>query len=157
MDTGDRTWSATSAKSPGCQVVAVSDLRPERLRAVQAPLPGGETTADYERHAERPAGRRGRDRDAGVARTTTLALRGAAAPASTSGREADDARRRTGARAWSTKRSAAVWCSLVDHTFVYTGAVRKIEELVASGDARRHLLLRLRAREPRACSSTTST
>ena len=46
---------------------------------------------------------------------------------------------------------------MVDHTFVYTGAVRKIRELVDGGRAGRHLLLRLGARQPRACSSPTST
>ena len=37
----------------------------------------------------------------------------------------------------------------VDHTFVHTGAVRKMRELVA-GEPRRNLLLRLGPREPRA-------
>ena len=38
---------------------------------------------------------------------------------------------------------------MVDHTFVYTGAVRKMRELVATGRTRRHLLLRLGAHQPR--------
>ena len=35
---------------------------------------------------------------------------------------------------------------MVDHTFVYTDAVRKIRELITSGAARRDLLLRCGAR-----------
>ena len=45
---------------------------------------------------------------------------------------------------------------LVDHTFIYTGAVRKMGEIIASGELGRDLLLRLDPREPRACSSATS-
>ena len=58
----------------------------------------------------------------------------------------DASTRRSG---WSTRPSAASWSSRVDHTFVYTGAVRKMRELVTQRRARRHLLLRLGAREPR--------
>ena len=46
---------------------------------------------------------------------------------------------------------------LVDHTFIYTGAVRKMGEMMAARRARPSLLLRLGPREPRACSSATST
>ena len=45
-------------------------------------------------------------------------------------READDARPPSRRSGWSTRPSGAGWCSRVDHTFVYTGAVRKMRELV---------------------------
>ena len=44
---------------------------------------------------------------------------------------------------------------MVDHTFVYTGAIQAIRGLVDARRARRHLLLRLDPGEPRARSSAT--
>ncbi len=44
---------------------------------------------------------------------------------------------------------------MVDHTFLFTGAVKKIGQLLDEGDAGQHLLLRFHARQPRACFSTT--
>ena len=119
-------------ETPGCRVVAVSDLRADQLARVRARYPTVDTTADY--------------RDLlGDTRIDAVAI---ATPVSThfelgmqalragkhvlmekpmtldvdqAVRLVDEAERR--------RRVLAV-----DHTFVYTSAVRKIHELVSRGD-----------------------
>ena len=119
------------SEAPGAQVVAVSDLRPERLALARSRYPAVQTTADY------------RDLLANshidaIAICTPVASHFEAAlgalhagkhvlvekPLTTSSEQAlrliEEAERRQR-------------LLMVDHTFVYTGAVRKIRELVAGG------------------------
>jgi predicted dehydrogenase len=118
------------AEVPGCQVVAVCDMRPERLAAVRSRFPAVKTFADPN---ELVSDRR-IDAVAIVTPVSThydLAMQALKAgkhvlvekPLASTSEEAarlvDEAERR------------GVVLS-VDHTFVYTGAVRKIRELVAS-------------------------
>jgi predicted dehydrogenase len=119
------------AETPGCQLVAVSDMRPERLAQVRSRYPAVRTFADPN---EMVADRR---IDAVVIVTPVSthyelamqALRAGkhvlcekplAATAEQASRLVDEAARRN-------------LVLSVDHTFVYTGAVRKIKELVTSG------------------------
>jgi len=118
------------AEAPGSQVVAVSDLRPDRLTPARSRYPAIEVTTDY------------RDlladtRIDAIAIATPvsthleLALQALQAgkhvlvekPLTTTSEQAirliEEANRRNRVL-------------MVDHTFVYTGAVRKIRELVAS-------------------------
>ena len=119
------------AETPGSRVVAVSDLSPERLQRVTHRYPGVATTTDADALITNPAV------DAVVIATPVathfdLAMRALAAGkhvwvekplAATS----DEARRLRDEAA--TRRRVL----MVDHTFVYTGAVRKIGELVRAG------------------------
>ena len=115
---------------PGSKVVGVSDLRPERLAQVQARYPGVRTTVNHCELLSDPA------IDAIVIATpvgshfdlTMRSLRAGkhvlvekplAATAELSERLIEEAAR--------CKRVL-----MVDHTFIYTGAVRKIKELVDS-------------------------
>ena len=86
------------AEAPGCQLAAVSDMRPERLAQVRTPLSGGAHLRRPERDDRRSADRRRRDRHAGV-----HALRpgdaGAARRQARAGREADRRDRGSGGAA----------------------------------------------------------
>jgi predicted dehydrogenase len=114
---------------PDSRVVAVSDLRPERLALAQSLYPSVRATADYNELLNDPTV------DAVVIATPVsthfdLAMRALqaykhvlvekplAATAAQSARLIEEAERR--------RRVL-----MVDHTFVYTGAVRKIRELIA--------------------------
>jgi len=119
-------------ETPGCRVVAVSDLRADRLARVRTRYPTIDTTADY--------------RD--VLRNTRIDAVAIATPVSThfdlglqalqSGKhvlmekpmtvDVEQALRLVD-EAELRHRILAV-----DHTFVYTGAVRKIHELISCGD-----------------------
>jgi predicted dehydrogenase len=119
-------------ETAGCKVVAVSDLRAERLAAVRARYPTIDTLADY-----RDLLRDSRIDAVAIATPVSthfdLGLKALAAgkhvlmekPMASDTEQAlrlvdeADVRRRILA---------------VDHTFVYTGAVRKIKELVSAGD-----------------------
>jgi predicted dehydrogenase len=116
--------------APGAEVVAVSDLRPERLQRVSRAYPSVRTTTDYREIIDAD------DIDA-IAIATPVsthyelglaALRAGkhvliekpmAAKAAEAAELVDEA----------AKRNLVL---LVDHTFAYTGAVRKIRELVES-------------------------
>jgi predicted dehydrogenase len=117
------------AEVPGCQLTAVSDMRPERLALVRARYPGVKTYADPN---ELVADRRV---DAVVIVTPVSthfdlamqALRGGkhtlvekplAATSEQAMRLCEEAERRR-------------LVLSVDHTFVYTGAVRKMREIIA--------------------------
>ena len=119
------------AEVPGCRLVAVSDLRADRLAAVRSRYPGIETFTDPR---ELVTDRR-IDAVAIVTPVSThfelamLALRAGkhvlvekplAATSDEAVRLVDEADRRG-------------LVLSVDHTFVYTGAVRKIRELVTTG------------------------
>src|SRR6185436_7419232 len=119
------------ADVPGCSVTMVSDTRPDRRALVDARYPGVVTTADYRDLLRSP------DVDAVAIATPVsshfpIALEALHAgkhvwvekPMTATSEEAirliDEANRRA-------------LCLHVDHTFVYTGAVRKISELIRSG------------------------
>jgi predicted dehydrogenase len=119
------------SESPGCRVVAVSDLRAQRLEALRGRYPAVRATTDYREVVNAP------DVDA-VAIATPVSTHfdlGMAAlragkhlliekPLAATSDEAfaliEEAERR--------KRVL-----LAEHTFIYTGAVQKIRELVADG------------------------
>jgi predicted dehydrogenase len=117
---------------PGSQVIGVSDLRPERLAIARRRYPIIETTTDY-RHLLADA------RIDAIAIATpvsthfelamqalqagkhVLVEKPLAATSEQAGRLIEEADRRNRVL-------------MVDHTFVYTGAVRKIRELVTSDE-----------------------
>ena len=118
-------------ETPGCQLVSVSDLRQDRLDLVQRRYPGVEVTKDCRDIINHP------QIDAVAISTPVsthypLALEALRAgkhvlvekPMTKTSEEAmrliDEAERRN-------------LVLMVDHTFVYTGAVRKIRELIDKG------------------------
>ena len=120
------------SESSETQVIAVADLRPERLGIVERRYPGIDTGSDYQALLDNPK------IDAIVIATPVsthheLALRALRAgkhvlvekPLTTNSETAleliEEAERRR-------------LILMVDHTFVYTPAVRKIKQLVAAGD-----------------------
>jgi predicted dehydrogenase len=120
-----------SAETAGSRVVAVSDLSPERLARVSERYPGVTTSTDAQTLIENPAV------DAVVIATPVathfkLAMQALAAgkhvwvekPLAAS---SDEARR---LRDEAARRRRVL---MVDHTFVYTGAVKKIGDLVRAG------------------------
>jgi predicted dehydrogenase len=119
------------AEVPGCQLVAVSDMRAERLAAVRARYPGVRTFAD----PNQLMSERRIDAVAIVTPVSThydlamqalkagkhvLVEKPLAVTADQAAQLVDEAERRK-------------LVLSVDHTFVYTGAVRKMRELVHSG------------------------
>lgn len=119
------------AEVPGCQLVAVSDMRPDRLAAVRARYPVVRTFADPN---ELVADRR---IDAVVIVTPVSTHYDLAMQALKAGKHVlvEKPLAETSEQALhlieEAERRGLVLS--VDHTFVYTGAVRKIRELVASG------------------------
>jgi predicted dehydrogenase len=119
------------AETPGARVVAVSDLRDERLAAVRSRHPGVKTTTDHNDIIRDPA------IDA-VAIVTPVSTHFALAKqALLAGKHVMVAKPLTASSAearelidLSEKMGRVL---LVDHTFIYTGAVRKIKEMVGSG------------------------
>jgi predicted dehydrogenase len=118
-------------ETPGAQVVCVSDLRAERLRRVQARYPTVRVTERQDELIGDPGV------EAVVIATPVSTHFDLALRALQSGKHvlvekplaatAEQARRLVDA-AQETHRTL-----MVDHTFVYTGAVRKIRELVDDG------------------------
>lgn len=119
------------AETPGAQVVAVSDRRGERLQLALARHPGVKVSEDHRELVDDP----GIDAVAIATPVSThfeIAMRALRAgkhvlvekPIAAS---ADEAQRLVEAA------DAAGRTLMVDHTFVYTGAVRKIRELVDDG------------------------
>jgi predicted dehydrogenase len=120
------------AESPGCRVVAASDLRPERLDLLKRRFPQVETSSDARSVLDDP-------------RVDAVVI---ATPVSTHHELALHALR-AGKHVWVEKPLAANVDEaarlvdeahrrgrilMVDHTFVYTGAVRRIRDLVTGGD-----------------------
>jgi predicted dehydrogenase len=119
------------AEVPGARMVKVADLRPDRLALVRQRYPGVETTTDYTELVADP-------------RVDAVAI---ATPVSTHfefGLQALRAGKHvliekplaaTSEQALRLIEEAARRCRtlMVDHTFVYTGAVRRIQELIAGG------------------------
>ncbi len=115
-------------ETPGCRVVTVSDLRPERLALVQQRYPGIRITADFHDLISDPV------IDAIAIATPVHTHFDLALDALRSGKHvlvekplADTADHCLQLIEEAAGRNRVL---MVDHTFVYTGAVRKIRELV---------------------------
>lgn len=120
------------SKIETCQMVTVCDCQPERLREVVTTYPGLQTTTNFTELVERP------DIDA-------LAI---ATPVSTHFRLASEALRRGKHVLIEKPMTTSVQEAeqlieladehgrvlMVDHTFVYTGAVRTIREVIDRGE-----------------------
>jgi predicted dehydrogenase len=119
------------AETPGARVVAVSDLRQDRLAVAQARYPTIQTTTDYHDLFANPA------IDAIIVATPVATHYDLALQALRAGKHVlvekplvptVDEGLRLLDEAARQRRTI-----MVDHTFVYTGAVRKIKEIVTSG------------------------
>ena len=116
-------------ETPGSQVIAVSDLRPERLALVKGRYPTIKTTTDHRELFADPA------IDAIAVATPVSTHFGLAMQALQSGKHVLVEKPMTATAEESiqlieeAERRQRVL--MVDHTFVYTGAVRKIKELIA--------------------------
>jgi predicted dehydrogenase len=116
---------------PGCRVVSVSDLRDARLAQVRSRYPAVKTTSSFDDLIVDP------QIDAVVIATPVCTHFDLAMQALRAGKHvlvekpmamtSDDAQRLIDE---ADKRQLVL---AVDHTFVYTGAVRKIRELIAEG------------------------
>jgi predicted dehydrogenase len=119
------------AEVPGCRVVSVSDLRDARLAQVRSRYPAVKTTASFNDLIVDP------EIDAVVIATPVCTHFDLAMQALRAGKSvlvekpmamtSDDALRLIDE---ADRRKLVL---AVDHTFVYTGAVRKIRELIAEG------------------------
>ncbi len=119
------------AECPSAEVVAVSDLHPERLATVAKRYPAIATTTDHRDLLKRS------DLDAVVIATPVSTHFEIAQAALDAGKHvlvekplaatSDQVRR---LMELAARRQRVL---LVDHTFVYTGAVRKIRELITGG------------------------
>jgi predicted dehydrogenase len=117
---------------PDCQVVAVSDLGEDRLRRVSARYPAIETTTDCLELLCRP------DIDAVAIATPVSTHYDLAARALAAGKHVFLTKPLTQTAAEAERLIAEAerrdLVLHVDHTFVYTPAVRKIREIVRSGE-----------------------
>jgi len=116
---------------PDTQVLAVSDMREERLQLVGSRYPSVEVTTDFHRLLENP------QIDAIAIATPVLTHYEIALQALQHGKHVivEKPMASTSEQALRLIDEAArrKLTLMVDHTFVYTGAVRKIKELVSSG------------------------
>lgn len=117
---------------PEAQVVAVSDLDPKRLNLVKARYPAITTTTDYQTMLSDPT------IDAIAIATPVSSHYDLASQALAAGKHVfvekpltETAKQAESLIAEAEKRNLVLH---VDHTFIYTGAVRKIRELVEKGD-----------------------
>jgi predicted dehydrogenase len=119
------------SETPDCQVVAVADGRAERRALVQARYPAVDTTPDYSELLSDP------NVDAVAIATPVHTHYPLALEALRAGKHVwvEKPITQTSAEAAHLIEEAAKRNLVlhVDHTFVYTGAVRKIKELVSSG------------------------
>src|SRR5438270_230363 len=119
-------------EAPGSTVTVVSDLRPDRLAAVQARYPAVRTSTDFADVLSDPFV------DAVVVATPVATHFELAMAALRAGKHvlvekplASSSEQGETLVEEARRRGLVL---MVDHTFVYTGAVRKIKELVGSGD-----------------------
>jgi predicted dehydrogenase len=119
-------------EAPGAQVGAVCDLRPERLARVRARYPTVETTTDYQEILANPR------IDAIAIATPVSSHFNLGIQALQTGRHVlvEKPLTATSEQAFqlieeADRRSRVL---MVDHTFIYTDAVRKMQELVASDE-----------------------
>lgn len=119
------------AEAPGAQVVAVSDLNAERLNVVQRRHPGVRTTTDYRDLLK--AG----DIDAIIIATPVSTHFDLAMQALHAGKHVLVEKPLAANTEQAVRLIDEAECRnrvlMVDYTFVYTGAVRKMQELVADG------------------------
>jgi predicted dehydrogenase len=119
------------SEAPGCRVVAVSDLRPEQLTRAQARYPSVRVTLDADDLLTDPA------LDAIVIATPVSTHFDLARRALDEGKHVLVEKPLTATVAQAEELVAKAERHglrlMVDHTFVYTGAVRKIKELVQNG------------------------
>lgn len=117
---------------PGSQVVAVSDQRPERLAIVKKRYPAVEVTSDYQELLGNP------QIDAVAIATPVSTHHALTIAALKAGKhvlvEKPMAASTEQAIEMRDEANSRGLVLLVDHTFVYTGAVRKIHDLIASGE-----------------------
>ncbi len=117
--------------APGATVVAVSDMRPERLERLSRTYPAIRTTTDYRELLDAP------DIDAICVATPVSTHFDLGMAALRAGKHAliEKPLASTVAEAEQLVEEAAKrnLVLLVDHTFAYTGAVRKMRELVQDG------------------------
>ena len=135
-----------------CQLVAVCDKNPAALKRAQRACPGVHLTTDFSEVHQ--IARRGRHRcghHSGVGPTSTWRRRHWRT-ASTYSSRSRSPRRRSKPRSLLSWRRARLKI-MVDHTFLFSGAVRKIREVIERRDAGPALLLRFDSREPRAFST----
>ena len=119
------------SEAPGCRVVAVSDMRAQRLEALRGRYPAVRATTDYREVVNAP------DVDAVAIATPVSTHFDLGMAALRAGKHlliekplaatSDEALELIG----EAERRKRVL--LAEHTFIYTGAVRKIRELVADG------------------------
>jgi predicted dehydrogenase len=118
-------------EAPGSRVVAVSDLRPERLTQVRGRFPHARITTDFRELLADP------EVDAVVIATPVSTHYSLALAALQAGKhvlvEKPLASSSQQARELIDTAERMGRTLMVDHTFVYTGAVQKIKELVNSG------------------------
>jgi predicted dehydrogenase len=118
------------AETPGSKVVAVSDLRTERLAQVQARYPGIKITSDHRDLIVDPAV------DAVVVATPVATHFDLVMQALHAGKHVlVEKPLASSAEQGELMLQEAARCRrllMVDHTFVYTGAVRKIKDIVKS-------------------------
>ena len=118
-------------EAPGARVVALSDLRPDRLAQACDRYPALRTTTDYQDLLADPS------IDAVVVATPVATHYPLAMAAIEAGKhvlvEKPLAPSRAEAEALVEAASRRGLVLMVDHTFVYTGAVQKIKELVDAG------------------------
>jgi len=114
------------------RLVAIADPRPERRQAAERRHPGVGTCADAAALIERS------DVDAVVIATPLATHRALAEAAINRGKhvlvEKPIAASRKDAEALAELADKRRLCLMVDHTFVYTGAVKKIRALIDGGD-----------------------
>ena len=118
-------------ETPGVQVASVSDLRSERLQVVQARYPTIKLTTNHREVIEDPT------LDA-IALATPVSTHFELGMAALAAGKHVFIEKPLAATAEQAKRlidaaSKADRILMVDHTFIYTGAVRKIRELVDAG------------------------
>ena len=128
------------AEIPSAQVTKVSDFKPELLAKVQARYPSIQVTTDCRDIFTDPK------IDAVVIATPVSTHFDLALAALQAGKHVLVEKPMTASSEQAKrlieeaeKRNLVL---MVDHTFVYTGAVRKMHELIASNQTRRYLLLR---------------
>ncbi len=120
------------AEIPGISVRAVADLDPRKLEAVQRRYPAVEATSDFVKLLRSP------EIDAVAIATPVSSHFELAMAVLKAGKhlwlEKPMAETSLQARKLLDEAERRKLVLLVDHTFVYTGAVRKMREIVSSGD-----------------------
>lgn len=119
-------------ETPGIRVIAVSDLRPQRLAQVQSRYPAIKVTADAKELIADPS------IDAIIIATPVFSHFSLTLQSLQAGKHVLVEKPITAtadqARILIEEAERRHLVLMVDHTFIYTGAVRKIHDLIASGE-----------------------